>query len=115
MTPELGFEDIELPGGTLRYYPNFVDQTGAVLAALRDGIDWQQPELSLFGRRHKAPRLVSFVGEPGLSYRYSGHRHLALPWPAVLVPIRERLAALGWQFNCALLNYYRNGQDSMGY
>ncbi|WP_373080417.1 alpha-ketoglutarate-dependent dioxygenase AlkB [Zhongshania sp.] len=109
-------EDIPLDGGGLRYYPQYIVEPDQLYDQLRDDVDWQQPALDVYGKRHLTPRLVAFVGDPGIEYRYSGHRHCALPWPAQVRHLREKIAEdTGFDFNCALLNYYRNGDDCMGY
>ena len=108
--------DIPLPGASLRYYPDYVTDADRLFCALRDGIDWQQPQLKVFGQWHPTPRLVAFVGDEGVSYRYSAQRHQALPWPDVLCAVRRQLRLdFDLDFNSALLNYYRDGDDSMGW
>jgi len=109
-------EHIPLAGGGLHYYPQYIAEPDPLYEQLRENIPWQQPILDIYGRRHLTPRLVAFVGDSGLSYRYSGHRHYADVWPPEVLALRERIADdTGYDFNCALLNYYRNGEDSMGY
>ncbi|AKH69703.1 alkylated DNA repair protein [Spongiibacter sp. IMCC21906] len=107
---------IKLNGGELIYRPNYVSDDEHLFQQLQSQLNWQQPELQLFGRRHKTPRLVAFVGDSGVAYQYTGHLHTAAPWPKSLDNLRDQLGRdYGFEFNCALLNYYRNGDDSMGY
>lgn len=107
---------IKLNGGELIYRPNYVSDDEHLFQQLQSQLNWQQPELQLFGRRHKTPRLVAFVGDSGVAYQYTGHLHTAAPWPKSLDNLRDKLGRdYGVEFNCALLNYYRNGDDSMGY
>ncbi|WP_285764863.1 alpha-ketoglutarate-dependent dioxygenase AlkB family protein [Biformimicrobium ophioploci] len=111
------------PGKAL-YIPHWVSphEAGVLLHALlqshlqpgASGPEWSQPELRLFGKSHPIPRLHAFVGDQGVSYRWSGLVQRAQPWPAALVPLRSRLQAAGFQFNAVLLNLYRDGVDSMG-
>lgn len=109
-------EELALPGADLRYVADYIAQPDALFASLREGIDWQQPQLKVFGRWHRTPRLVSFVGDDGVAYRYSGQRHLAQPWPAPLLELKQRLQTdFALHFNSALLNFYRDGNDSMGW
>lgn len=102
----------------LDYLPGWVD---AALAerwqqALVEQTPWQQPELFIHGRYHRTPRLTAWYGEPEARYRYSGKVHEPLPWTALLDDIRQRLMAeVGQALNAVLLNYYRDGQDSMGW
>lgn len=102
----------------LDYLPGWVDAALAErwLQALVDQTPWQQPELFIHGRYHRTPRLTAWYGEPEARYRYSGKVHEPLPWTALLDDIRQRLMAeVGQALNAVLLNYYRDGQDSMGW
>lgn len=108
--------NMALAGGHLHYQPGFIDDTAELFKQLRDGVDWHQPILKVFGRSSPSPRLVCFVGDEGLSYRYSGQTHRSAPWPKALLALRARLANdYHCHFNCALLNYYRSGDDTMGW
>lgn len=77
---------------------------------------WTQPQVFLHGRHYPVPRLVAWYGDAEASYRYSGLVHQPLPWTPLLAQIRARVeAAAGQPLNGVLLNYYRDGQDSMGW
>lgn len=77
-------------------------------------IDWQQEEIRLFGRTHKVPRLVAWIGEAG--YRYSGVDHPPAPWPPAVAEVRARVEDLtGHAFNGVLANLYRYGEEGMGW
>ncbi|MBD2859078.1 alpha-ketoglutarate-dependent dioxygenase AlkB [Spongiibacter sp. KMU-158] len=112
----LADEIIELDGSRLLYFRNYISDPDACYNALLEQSHWQQPELTIFGQTRKVRRLVSFVGDPGVAYRYSGHRHFADPWPGILSDINRQLHSdFEFGFNSALLNYYRNGSEGMGY
>ncbi|MBI2803557.1 MAG: alpha-ketoglutarate-dependent dioxygenase AlkB [Planctomycetes bacterium] len=101
-------------GGTLDYDDAFFDraEADALFARLRDDTPWRQ-ERSRLG---PFPRLTAWYADPGLTYSYSGVTHEALAWTATLLAIRRRVeAAAMTPFNSVLLNYYRDGQDSIGY
>ncbi len=75
----------------------------------------KQESIKLFGKTIKQPRLSSLFGDPGISYTYSQQRFNALPWNPFLLDLRNRMNDLtGIRYNSALVNLYRNGQDSMG-
>ncbi|WP_235901817.1 alpha-ketoglutarate-dependent dioxygenase AlkB family protein [Alcanivorax sediminis] len=87
-----------------------------LFAELRDSLRWHQPQVQVFGRKHLTPRLTTWQGEPGISYRYSGLTETAEGWPEVLKPVLHQVESLtGHRFNSVLGNYYRSGADSMGY
>lgn len=104
------------PGFTLQ--PGYLapGAADALLDAVWSAADWQQREITLYGRRVMQPRLVAWCGDPGVSYRYSGLTLAPLSWLPCLPPLRDALAALaGRRFNHVLLNAYRDGRDSMGW
>jgi alkylated DNA repair dioxygenase AlkB len=69
--------------------------------------------VTVFGQRHLQPRLTAWHGEA--SYTYSGLTLDPLPFTPLLQQIRAAVeAATGCRFNSVLLNYYRDGRDSMG-
>ena len=83
---------------------------------LQNEVTWQTETVVLFGKRHEVPRLVAWVGEQGLDYRYSGASHQGAGWPEQLAELRARVAAeLGTEPNFLLLNRYRDGADGMGW
>jgi alkylated DNA repair dioxygenase AlkB len=87
----------------------------AVLQDLIDHIPWRQETIRLFGRVCDQPRLIAWHGDPGAAYRYSGLRLEPTAWTPLLADLRDRVgAAAGAAFNAVLLNYYRDGRDSMG-
>jgi len=115
---------LELPGAQLYYEPEFLDTAAANHAmpgrqdlydTLVDNVPWRRDEIVLFGRRRPVPRLSAWYGDAGAFYRYSGIALTPLPWLAPLAALREFLQRhLALPFNSVLLNYYRDGDDSMG-
>lgn len=108
--------DLGLAGAEAWLLPSYIPHHDALAVQLLDELDWQQPLVQVYGRRHKTPRLVCFYGDKDVTYRYSGVRHRALGWPRVLEHLRDRLHRdWGLRFNAVLCNAYRNGQDRMGW
>lgn len=100
----------------IRYLPRFVPDADTLLQWLLSNATWKEEWIKLFGKRHRVPRLVSWYGEPGASYRYSGVMHEADGWPVPLQPLRERLDdQAGFRSQFVLVNRYRDGQDAMGW
>jgi alkylated DNA repair dioxygenase AlkB len=84
-----------------------------VLARLVGETAWRAETVTVFGKRHPQPRLTAWHGEA--SYTYSGLTLAPLPFTPLLQAIREAAeAATGHRYNSVLLNYYRDGRDSMG-
>lgn len=109
---------IDLPGAEAALHAGWLpdDAASALQSALLAGVPWETHRIRLFGREVASPRLSCWIGDPGASYRYSGTLFQPRPWPAALLPIRERLAhELGVDFNSVLANLYRDGRDAMGW
>src|ERR1019366_2044665 len=103
-----------LDGGTIFYDESFYRkvEADALFEELRAETPWKQ-ERSRFG---PLPRLTAWYADAGLTYSYSGVTHKALEWTAALRAARLRVEeAAAAPFNSLLLNYYRDGQDSIGY
>jgi alkylated DNA repair dioxygenase AlkB len=95
----------------LLYYPNFFDRTYFEL--LQQTLPWQQNEIRVFGRLHSEPRLTCWFGP---AYKYSSIQWTEASMPPLLVDIRHELQqTTDFPFNAVLANYYRNGNDSMGW
>ncbi len=91
-------------------------QADRLFATLREELPWTQEVLLIFGRERRVPRLVSWHGDPGARYRYSGVLHEPAPWTAALRAVRNSVEALtGCRFNSVLANLYRDGRDGMGW
>ncbi len=62
------------------------------------------------------PRLTAWYGDPDKKYSYSGITMAPTNWTTPLMAIKSRVDdCAGVQFNSVLLNYYRDGKDSMGW
>ncbi|RYG51167.1 MAG: alpha-ketoglutarate-dependent dioxygenase AlkB [Chitinophagaceae bacterium] len=93
-----------------------VQEADNMMRSLRDELPWKQEPVRIFGKELMQPRLTCWCADPGVSYSYSGITMHGEPWNPVLTVIKERVEKIaGVRFNGALLNYYRSGQDSMGW
>lgn len=106
----------ELGQSRLGLYPAFLTDHQHWYQRLVDEVQWEQPQVKLFGKAHNVPRLTAFQGDEGVNYGYSGLRHEARGWSPTLHMLRSRIdTLLGTRFNTVLLNWYRNGRDTMGF
>jgi alkylated DNA repair dioxygenase AlkB len=106
-------------GGELTSIPGvFPDRVANEMCAeLRDSIVWEQMTI----RGHQEPRMTKWFGE--FAYTYSGVTRPAVPWDEVpravqavrSVVEREVFGTSAGQFNGVLLNYYRTGNDKLGW
>jgi alkylated DNA repair dioxygenase AlkB len=84
-----------------------------IMARLVDDTPWRAETVVVYGKRHLQPRLTAWYGEVG--YTYSGLTLRPLPLTPLLEQLRTAVEqATGRRYNSVLLNYYRDGADSMG-
>jgi alkylated DNA repair dioxygenase AlkB len=121
MFPEIAArhpQELPIAEGGLRYAGQFLTpaQADGLLGILISDIPWQQAQITLFGRTLPTPRLSCWMGDADAVYRYSNTAFVPVPWQANVLDLKRRLEDVtGARFNSVLLNYYRNGQDAMGW
>ncbi len=102
----------------LAYKPNFLAARSAseLYNYLQQSIQWQQPTVRVWGQDHKVPRLQFWMGEIGREYQYSGKIFKAEPWLPIVSQLKQKVEnTCGMEYNSVLLNWYRDGQDKMGW
>jgi alkylated DNA repair dioxygenase AlkB len=111
-------ERIDLGAGAwLDWWPRFLAPPERPrVAALAAELPLRTDTFTMFGRSVRVPRLISWHGDPGCRYRYSGQTYEPAPWTPGLASIRAVLCArTGLAWNAVLANYYRDGSDSVGW
>ncbi|MEM6343248.1 MAG: alpha-ketoglutarate-dependent dioxygenase AlkB [Bacteroidota bacterium] len=109
---------IPIEDGKLVYDPDFLGavERRSLREHLIEHVAWRQEPIKIFGKEVMQPRLTAWYGDPGTAYSYSGIVMEPLPWTEPLAEIKKRIEDFaGAPFNSVLLNYYRDGQDSMGW
>jgi alkylated DNA repair dioxygenase AlkB len=135
---------ITLPEAELLFIENFYTPSvsDAFLTQLSAELAWKQGEITIFGKKIAEPRLTAWYGDAGKNYTYSGKLQAPLMWHNALILIKNNVEKLinsalnkpinselnqqlnselnkelmsAFNFNSVLCNYYRNGQDSMGF
>lgn len=104
--------------GQLYWLPNFLadDPARRVMSRLMETLYWEQEFIAMMGRKIAVPRLVAWHGDEHAVYRYSGVTHFPRAWIGELLDLRDRIVGLcGRPFNGVLGNWYRDGNDSMGW
>jgi alkylated DNA repair dioxygenase AlkB len=115
MPREILLTDVD---GELRLYEQFLSRDEATqwFASLRSTLPWHEEHVTMFGKSVTAPRLISWHGDAGAVYTYSGVRHDPAPWTPDLLALRHRIEGVTQRrFNSVLANLYRDGRDSMGW
>jgi alkylated DNA repair dioxygenase AlkB len=101
----------------VEYFPNWLTHPQAtdLLEYFNNELAWQQASIQLYGKMHKIPRLQAWYGDPNTDYEYSKLKMTPLPWDNRLAKMKQACEqTCGHQFNSALANMYRDGNDSMG-
>lgn len=102
----------------LRYIPDFFSKQESqyFFETLKDTISWKHEYITLFGKKVLQPRLTALYGNINTPYRYSGLTMTPLSWTKELLQIKTAIELYSQtSFNTVLLNYYRTGEDSMGW
>jgi alkylated DNA repair dioxygenase AlkB len=100
-----------LPKHLLEYQAKLVDAAASnrSLAHFISHTPWKQTTQKLWDKEYLTPRLTCWYGETD---KITG----TLPWTGELQAIRELVEPLaGIRFNSVLLNYYRDGNDSVAW
>ena len=78
-------EDIslELPDSDIKYYPNFFkkEEADAYFNLFLKHVNWQQDDITVFGKTYKQPRLTALFGNNGKPYDYHLNTDLDLDCP----------------------------------
>jgi len=92
------------------------DESDRYLDTLTHDTPWRHDRITIHGRTIPLPRLQAWYADNGASLRYSGMTVAPLEFTEALHAIRRRVYDLtGVYFNSALVNCYRNGNDSVGW
>ncbi|MDB5142629.1 MAG: Alkylated repair dioxygenase AlkB [Mucilaginibacter sp.] len=107
-----------LPKELLEYHPGFIDeQTGNyLLQKLIKEAPWKQSTQKMWDKEYLTPRLTAWHGDVGTDYSVSGKISNPNPWTPELLMLKEKVEAVAHiKFNSVLLNYYRDGNDSVAW
>ncbi|MEX6686443.1 alpha-ketoglutarate-dependent dioxygenase AlkB [Danxiaibacter flavus] len=92
------------------------EESSKLYDLLAESIQWKQEPIVIFGKQIMQPRLTAWYGDEQKPYSYSGITMHPHPWSKELLEIKHRIESVANHiFTSALLNFYRNGYDSMGW
>jgi len=109
---------LDLPDARISYQDNFLREQDAwkLFDRLKEGTDWRQESVKVYGKYHRAPRLSCWMADEACNYSYSNMTMTPVKWTSEICQIKDKLLTrLGLSFNSVLINYYRTGQDSNGW
>ena len=78
--------------------------------------NWPSNRYIVAGRQFTLPRLQTWHADPGIKYSYSNNLLETRAWTFLLSDIRAKVElCLDFSFNSVLVNWYRNGEDYVGW
>ncbi|MBK6964661.1 MAG: alpha-ketoglutarate-dependent dioxygenase AlkB [Bacteroidales bacterium] len=112
------YRQIPIDNGLLLYFPEILDKSESdrFMHRMKQEIQWKQETIRIFGKSYPTPRLTAWYGDEGKDYSYSGLKLSPNKWVDFLVELKSKIEiSCGFGFNSVLLNWYRDGNDSMGW
>lgn len=107
-----------LPTDFLEYFPGLFNrqESDLYLQKFISETAWKQTVQKLYDKEVVTPRLTAWYGDLGTDYSHPGRISNPTPWTAELLAIKAIVEPLaGSRFNSVLLNYYRDGNDSVAW
>jgi len=120
LMPELFKTDKNLLpfNGDVLLFENFFlkEESEKYFNHLLNEIKWKQEPIIIFGKEVMQPRLTAWYGNADKPYTYSGLTMQPNAWTKQLLEIKNKIETVSEvKFTSALLNFYRDGKDSMGW
>jgi len=103
---------------TLKWCPDFLEESEAksLYDHLMEVLNFEQSEISMYGKKIKLPRLQAWFAEEGMVVKELFQKQPQKPWTEPVQKVREKIESLaGFKFDYCLVNYYRDGNDHIGY
>ncbi len=92
------------------------EEADSIFHRAKQEILWKTEEIKIFGKTYPQPRLISWIADQGIEYSYSGKKYHPNPWPDFLDDIRRNIHQdFQIKLNSVLCNFYRDGNDKMGW
>ena len=107
-----------LPKELLEYRAGFIDMdtSDCLLYTFITETPWKQTIQKMWEKEYPTPRLTAWYGDAGTDYSISGKISNPNPWTPELLILKDKVERVaGIRFNSVLLNYYRDGNDSVAW
>ncbi|SFD84393.1 Alkylated DNA repair dioxygenase AlkB [Chitinophaga sp. CF118] len=104
--------------GEVYFYPELFTtvESDRLYELLSREIEWKQEPIFIMGKSILQPRLTAWYGDIDKPYSYSGITMEPHHWTPALLEIKSKIETIaGVCFTSVLLNFYRDGKDSMGW
>lgn len=102
-------------GLNVTHHPNWLNTADELFEHCLS-CQWQSETIKMFGKEIVVPRKIFWMADEGINYQYSGISHLPIPWTENIFSVKQQIEDVsGTVFNSVLGNYYRDGNDYMGW
>lgn len=108
-------ELLHLPQDLMEYTPGFLSgqQSNELMLLLLNTVQWQQHKVMMYDKEFWVPRLSAWYGDYQAQKENKSSTFLSLP---ELLYLKHQVEThTGMRFNGVLLNYYRDGNDSVAW
>lgn len=115
---EMAGQSRGLPEELLEYRPGLFSEAESdqLLQNFITEVPWKQTIQKMYDKEVTTPRLTAWYGDIGTDYSATGTLSNPASWTPELLMIKNKVEPLaGIQFNSVLLNYYRDGNDSVAW
>lgn len=109
---------LNLPDSDISYFPNFFSEVEALTFynSILKETNWQQDDITVFGKTYAQPRLTALFANNNKPYRYSNITMYPNVFTETLLLIKSKIETLtNVEFTTCLANLYRDGNDSNGW
>lgn len=109
---------LPIPEAEIFYYPNFyaAEKSNRLFATLLKETEWQEDDITIFGKTYKQPRLTALYGDKEKQYKYSNIVMFPKKFSKTILDIKDDIEKeCPKAFTSVLLNLYRDGSDSNGW
>ncbi|GAA4236812.1 alpha-ketoglutarate-dependent dioxygenase AlkB [Postechiella marina] len=106
----------DLPGADVILFENFlsIEESNTLYKSLLENTPWQQEQIIIHGKLIDYPRLTAWFGDVEKDITYTETKSKMHLWNADLLFIKNRIEKeVDIKFTRCLLNYYRDGKDSV--
>jgi alkylated DNA repair dioxygenase AlkB len=109
---------VDPPSALVEYRSKVFEETesNVLLQQFIHELPWEQITRIMYGKKIITPRMTVWFGDPLSNYSLGAVPEHPLPWTKELITIKNKVKELaGIDFNTVLLNYYRDGNDSVAW
>jgi alkylated DNA repair dioxygenase AlkB len=106
------------PPSLIEYQPDFINalESHLLLEKFATELPWEQTTRIMYGKKVVTPRLTLWYGDPAANYSLTNSPASPSPWTKELMTLKNKVDThAGVSFNTVLLNFYRDGNDSVAW